>query len=146
MIYKCVTCELSKSCSLVSPYDNPTMELFRVVVFNHEPHGCTCILSPGASPDTWPDEFQFIASPRTSMLHFATSGPSGSSEPTRLDVIFNPPLLLACVTIAPRYRITLTLRHESSPFKNRENQQKSVGIYFAMSRKIRHPTFLSLLR
>lgn len=66
------------------------------VISSYESYGWrTCILSsPGASPDTWPDEFQFTGSPRTSVLDFVTSEVDGVVWTRSTRPVFNLSLFI----------------------------------------------------
>lgn len=96
VIYKCVTCRPGVAASY-HPSITPMVKHPRLVVSSYEPHGWrTCILSSlGASPDTWPGEFQFTGSPRMSVLDFVTSGVDGVAwtRPIRA-VVFNLSLFM----------------------------------------------------
>lgn len=96
VIYKCVTCGPGVAASY-HPSITPMLKHPRLVVSSYEPHEWrTCILlSPGASPDTWPSEFQFTGSPRMSVLDFVMSGVDGIAWTRQIiPVVFNLPLLM----------------------------------------------------
>lgn len=96
VIYKCVTCGPRVAASY-HPSITPMVKHPHFVISSYEPYGWrTCILSsPGTSPDTWPGEFQFTGSPRTSVLDFVTSEVDRVvwTRPTR-SIVFNLPLFM----------------------------------------------------
>lgn len=63
------------------------------------------------------------------------AGPSGSPEPTRPVVVFNLSSLFACVTIAPRYHVTLAEAQKQAFQKYTKYPQKLVRFYSAISRE-----------
>lgn len=118
---------------LVSPFDNPDGKTTPgLVVSSYEPHGWrTCILlSPGTSPDTWPGEFQFTGSPRTSVLDFVTSGVDGVAWTRSI----RDPSFLICRSLCA---LATSRRSRESPLEDRRNRRNRDNLFCGDLREIR---------